>query len=108
MDTRRDEASTRNTRHPRPENSPRILERLVSIKPELNADRAPRAEESEAQRQFVDHSGLVWRVREMRADQEPQPSLLFESELGWRKVRSYPTEWRGMSREALERLSKER
>lgn len=109
MHTRRDDAQQETSSAGAGRTTARILERLVTREPERNADRLPpESSELEQQRQFVDHCGQVWRVREHRIDDDPQPSLVFESEIGWRRVRRYPTEWRAMSRDELERLSQER
>jgi hypothetical protein len=58
-----------------------------------------------AQRQFVDESGTVWRVIE-REVPVPGKSLFFESDVGWRRVRRYPNDWRNLSPQELDALSR--
>lgn len=57
------------------------------------------------QRQYVDREGRVWRVVE-REVAVPGRSLFFESDSGWRKVRRYPSDWRALTPEELDRLSR--
>lgn len=40
----------------------------------------------------MDEDGRVWRVREV-VFADTAPSLIFESEIGFRRVRAYPTDW---------------
>jgi hypothetical protein len=47
-------------------------------------------------RVLTDEEGRLWRVREVRFADAP-PSLIFESETGFRRVRAYPTSWRSLS-----------
>ena len=51
-----------------------------------------------------DEDGRLWRVREV-AFADTTPSLIFESEIGFRRVRAYPTEWRSLSDTELFELS---
>lgn len=45
-----------------------------------------------AQRVLTDEEGHLWRVREVRFA-DTSPSLIFESETGFRRVRAYPSNW---------------
>ena len=58
----------------------------------------PRARErsEHGSRVLTDEDGHLWRVREVRFADAP-PSLIFESESGFRRVRAYPTSWRSLS-----------
>lgn len=58
-----------------------------------------------SQRQYVDAEGRVWRVVE-REVPVPGRSLYFESDTGWRKVRRYPSDWRLLSSDDLDALSR--
>jgi len=49
-----------------------------------------------AARILTDEEGRLWRVRELRFADAP-PSLIFESETGFRRVREYPATWRSLS-----------
>jgi hypothetical protein len=69
--------------------------------------RQPRQASEGAPRQYVDHEGRVWRVVE-REVPLPGRSLFFESDAGWRKVREYPRDWRSLTPEELENLSRQR
>ena len=63
----------------------------------------------EGGRDFSDASGTVWRVYERPAiGQHQTTSLIFESTTALRRVKSYPSNWRSLSPDALERLSWER
>lgn len=59
----------------------------------------------EAHRQYIDNEGRVWRVIE-REVAVPGRSLFFESDSGWRKVRRYPSDWRELSPDELDKLSR--
>lgn len=48
------------------------------------------------QRVLTDEEGRLWRVRELRFA-DTVPSLIFESESGFRRVREYPATWRSLS-----------
>ncbi len=48
------------------------------------------------QRVLTDEEGRLWRVRELRFA-DTTPSLIFESESGFRRVREYPATWRSLS-----------
>lgn len=56
------------------------------------------------QRVLTDEEGRLWRVRELRFA-DAAPSLIFESETGFRRVRAYPATWRSLSDEELFDLS---
>jgi hypothetical protein len=51
-----------------------------------------------------DEEGHLWRVREVRFA-DAKPSLIFESEVSFRRVRAYPPNWRTLSDEELYLLS---
>jgi hypothetical protein len=51
-----------------------------------------------------DEEGHLWRVREVRFA-DAKPSLIFESEVSFRRVRGYPANWRSLSDEELYALS---
>jgi hypothetical protein len=55
-------------------------------------------------RSFVDKQGVSWRVFHRQADGEVD-SLIFESESAYRRVRTFPADWRALSSEELCRLS---
>lgn len=55
-----------------------------------------RARTEPAHRVLTDEEGRLWRVRELRFADAP-PSLIFESETGFRRVREYPATWRSLS-----------
>jgi hypothetical protein len=51
-----------------------------------------------------DEEGHLWRVREV-CFADARPSLIFESEVSFRRVRAYPKEWRQLGDEELYALS---
>lgn len=55
-------------------------------------------------RVLTDEEGRLWRVREVRFADAP-PSLIFEAETGFRRVREYPGTWRSLSDAELLDLS---
>ena len=55
-----------------------------------------RARTDHNQRVLTDEEGRLWRVRELQFADAP-PSLIFESETGFRRVREYPAAWRSLS-----------
>lgn len=55
-------------------------------------------------RVFTDEEGRLWRVRELRFA-DAAPSLIFESETGFRRVREYPEIWRSLSDAELFEIS---
>ena len=59
-----------------------------------------RARTDHSQRVLTDEEGRLWRVRELQFADAP-PSLIFESETGFRRVREYPAAWRSLSDEEL-------
>ena len=59
------------------------------------------------ERTIRDTQGVSWCVRERRVGSESN-SLIFENEMAVRRVRQYPENWRTLSDEALERLSRAR
>jgi len=56
------------------------------------------------QRVLTDEEGRLWRVRELQFADAP-PSLIFESEAGFRRVREYPATWRSLSDAELFEIS---
>jgi hypothetical protein len=64
--------------------------------------RAP--EELEEDRLVHDEDGHLWRVREVRFA-DARPSLIFESEVSFRRVRAYPADWRQLGDQELYALS---
>ena len=63
-----------------------------------------RARTEHGQRVLTDEEGRLWRVRELRFA-DTAPSLIFESESGFRRVREYPATWRSLSDDELFDLS---
>ncbi|HWC46155.1 MAG TPA: hypothetical protein VG868_08585 [Casimicrobiaceae bacterium] len=57
-----------------------------------------------ATRILTDEEGRLWRVREVSFADAP-PSLIFDSEMGFRRVRAFPANWRSLSDDALFELS---
>jgi hypothetical protein len=55
-------------------------------------------------RVLTDEEGRVWRVREIWFA-DAAPSLIFESEIGFRRVREYPSAWRALTDNELYELS---
>ena len=55
-------------------------------------------------RVLTDEEGRLWRVQEVCFADAP-PSLIFDSEMGFRRVRVYPATWRLLSDDALFDLS---
>jgi hypothetical protein len=51
-----------------------------------------------------DEDGKLWRVREVRFADAP-PSLIFECEMGFRRVRVYPPNWQSLPEAELYALS---
>jgi hypothetical protein len=60
------------------------------------SDRGPRV--------LTDEEGHIWRVREVWFSDAP-PSLIFESDTGFRRIRHYPESWRSMGDTELYELS---
>jgi len=63
-----------------------------------------RARTEPGPRVLTDEEGRLWRVREVSFADAP-PSLIFDSEVGFRRVRAYPATWRSLSDDALFELS---
>ena len=57
-----------------------------------------------ATRILTDEESRLWRVREVSFADAP-PSLFFDSEMGFRRVRAFPANWRSLSDDALFELS---
>ena len=49
---------------------------------------------------MTDEEGRLWRVREI-VFVDTTPSLIFESEAGFRRVRAYPSDWSTLTDEEL-------
>lgn len=64
-----------------------------------------RAVAGREERHFTDAQGTAWRVFEHRYDDEPAFTLIFESDHAFRRVRSYPANWRSLPAPELEALS---
>lgn len=64
----------------------------------------PRQREAGGERLVRDEEGHLWRVREL-AFADARPSLIFESEVSFRRVRSYPADWRQLTDVELYALS---
>ena len=56
------------------------------------------------QRVLTDEDGHLWRVREVRFA-DTSPSLIFECETGFRRVRAYPADWHSLGDSELYELS---
>lgn len=57
-----------------------------------------------ASRTIMDEEGRVWRVREV-SFADTAPSLVFESEVGFRRIRKYPQNWQRLGEAELYDLS---
>ena len=57
-----------------------------------------------ATRILTDEEGRLWRVREVSFADAP-PTLIFDSEMRFRRVRAFPANWRSLSDAALFELS---
>ncbi|HKW48233.1 MAG TPA: hypothetical protein VJN70_12345 [Gemmatimonadaceae bacterium] len=55
-------------------------------------------------RTMMDEDGRLWRVREVLFA-DTAPSLIFESEIGFRRVRAYPEAWSKLTDVELFELS---
>ena len=62
------------------------------------------ASETGQDRLVRDEDGHLWRVREVRFA-DSRPSLIFESEVSFRRVRAYPPDWRQLGDVELYALS---
>lgn len=65
-------------------------------------EEAPTSERST--RVVSDEEGKLWRVREVRFA-DAAPSLIFECEIGFRRVRVYPRNWQSLPEMELYALS---
>lgn len=63
-----------------------------------------RHRERREDRVVQDEEGHLWRVREVRFA-DARPSLIFESEVSFRRVRAYPENWLLLGDEELYALS---
>lgn len=68
------------------------------------AARGEDASETGEDRLVRDEDGHLWRVREVRFA-DARPSLIFESEVSFRRVRAYPPDWRQLGDAELYALS---
>jgi hypothetical protein len=64
----------------------------------------PHDREQRDERLVRDEEGHLWRVREL-SFADARPSLIFESEVSFRRVRAYPSDWRGLGDDELYALS---
>jgi len=58
-----------------------------------------------AGRRFSDANGTLWRVREVQMENRPA-ALYFETDVAFRRVTSYPMDWRDLPTAELEILSR--
>jgi len=77
---------------------------MSALDPSLRADTRRRDRTERTWRALMDEEGRVWRVREV-SFADAAPSLIFESESGFRRVRAYPSDWWGLSDHELYELS---
>ena len=78
-----------------------MLSQPIESTPEIASEKRSRS------RVMTDEDGRLWRVREI-AFSDTAPSLIFESETGFRRVRSYPADWQRLSELELLELSWQR
>ena len=71
---------------------------------ERAAASVPPNREQRDERLVHDEEGHLWRVREL-SFADARPSLIFESEVSFRRVRAYPANWRGLGDDELYALS---
>lgn len=71
---------------------------------ERGAASVPSDREQRDERLVHDEEGHLWRVREL-SFADARPSLIFESEVSFRRVRAYPADWRGLGDDELYALS---
>ena len=64
----------------------------------------PRERQQREQRLVRDEEGRIWRIREI-AFADIAPSLVFESDGAFRRVRQYPRNWHELSDDQLYDLS---
>lgn len=69
---------------------------MSGVNPCAREETCGRVRTEHGQRVLTDEEGRLWRVRELQFDDAP-PSLVFESETGFRRVRAYPGSWRSLS-----------
>ena len=105
-ETERDESRDEARREDRTRTFERIVTRAIERDAESGAAESVDLEPG-VPRQFVDQNGTVWRVSE-RTINRAMPQLVFESDLGWRKIGDFPLDWRRLSRMDLDRLSRSR
>ena len=63
-----------------------------------------RERQTRGSRVLTDEDGHLWRVREVRFA-DTAPSLIFECEVGFRRVRMYPADWQILADAELLALS---
>ena len=56
-------------------------------------------------RRFSDENGTLWQVREVQTANRPA-ALYFETDVAFRRVTSYPKDWRDLPTDELEILSR--
>ena len=77
---------------------------MSSVDPLRGADPRTLDRSTRPWRTVTDEDGRVWRVREI-SFADTTPSLVFECEAGFRRVRAYPKDWQAMSDAELYGLS---
>lgn len=77
---------------------------MTTMQPEISGGRETPAGAERTSRVVSDEEGRVWRVREVQFADAP-PSLIFESDAGFRRVRAYPRNWFMLAEEELYALS---
>ena len=69
---------------------------MSDVDPDVRLELRCRERTEHGPRVLTDEEGRLWRVREVRFADAP-PSLIFEAETGFRRVREYPATWRALS-----------
>ncbi|HEY2375025.1 MAG TPA: hypothetical protein VGH98_03530 [Gemmatimonadaceae bacterium] len=77
---------------------------MSSVDPSRSAYGRVRSRSDRPWRAVADEEGRVWRVREV-SFADDAPSLIFESEAGFRRVRAYPKDWQVLNDSELYELS---
>ena len=70
----------------------------------LSSETGAKGRSDRTSRLLTDEDGHLWRVREIHFA-DAAPSLIFESEFGFRRVRGYPANWQSLSDDQLYELS---
>jgi hypothetical protein len=77
---------------------------MSSVNPSTSSAFRPAVRHERVTRVVTDEEGHIWRVWEVRFA-DTSPSLIFESESGFRRVREYPASWPALSDNELYELS---